>query len=68
LAVNVLFGLAIIPLAIWVSRKFGDRMGSYRVIQRLMRVLAGYDLNAATGFLATLSEFADEKTRSGAFA
>lgn len=68
LAVNVLFGLAIIPLAIWVSRKFGDRMGRYPVIQRLMRVLAGYDLNAATGFLATLSEFGDEKTRSGAFA
>jgi hypothetical protein len=61
LAVNVLFGLAIIPLAIWVSRKFGDRMGRSPIIQRLMRGLAGYDLNAATGFLATLSEFEDEK-------
>lgn len=68
LAVNVLFGLAIIPLLIWVSRKFGDRMGRSPVIQRLMRALAGHDLNAATGFLATLSEFADEKTQSGAFA
>jgi hypothetical protein len=63
LAVNVLFGLAIIPLAIWVSRKFGDRMGRSPIIQRLMRELAGYDLNAATGFLATLSEFEDEKAR-----
>jgi hypothetical protein len=66
LAVNVLFGLAIIPLLIGVSRKFGDRMGRSPVIQRLMRALAGHDLNAATSFLATLSEFADEKTRSGA--
>jgi hypothetical protein len=63
LAVNVLFGLAIIPLAIWVSRKFGDRMGRSPIIQRLMRELAGYHLNAATGFLATLSEFEDEKAR-----
>jgi hypothetical protein len=34
------------------------------MIQRLMRGLAGYDLNAATGFLATLSEFEDEKRYS----
>jgi flagellar biogenesis protein FliO len=58
--VNVLFGLAIIPMAIWVSRKFGDRMGRSPIIQRLMRELAGYNLNAATCFLATLSEFEDE--------
>jgi hypothetical protein len=61
LAVNVLFGLAIIPMAIWVSRKFGDRMGRSPIIQRLMRELAGYNLNAATRFLATLSEFEDER-------
>jgi hypothetical protein len=60
LAVNVLFGLAIIPMAIWVSRKFGDRMGRSPIIQGLMRELAGYNLNAATRFLATLSEFEDE--------
>jgi hypothetical protein len=60
LAVNVLFGLAIIPMVIWVSRKFGDRMGRSPIIQRLMRELAGYNLNAATRFLATLSEFEDE--------
>jgi hypothetical protein len=60
LAVNVLFGLAIIPMAIWASRKFGDRMGRSPSIQRLMRELAGYNLNAATRFLATLSEFEAE--------
>lgn len=60
LLANLAVGLAIIPLAIWVSRKFGDRMGRSPVMQRLMRELAGYNLNAATGFLATLSEFENE--------
>ena len=53
--------LAIIPLAIWASGKFGGRMHRSPMIQRLMRSLAGYNLNAATGFLATLSEFANDE-------
>jgi hypothetical protein len=61
LVANLLVGLAIIPLAIWLSKKFSDRMGRSPMIQRLMKDLAGYNLNAATGFLATLSEFEDEK-------
>lgn len=60
LLVNLAVGLAIIPLAMWVSKKFGDRMGRSPIVQRLMRELAGYNLNAATGFLATLSEFENE--------
>jgi hypothetical protein len=65
LMANVLFGLAIIPMAIWVTRKFGDRMGRSPVIQRLMRELAGYNLNAATRFLAALYEFEDESRDRG---
>jgi hypothetical protein len=57
---NLLFGLAIIPLAIWLSKKFGDRMDRSPMMQRLMKDLAGYNLNAASGFLATLSEFEEE--------
>jgi hypothetical protein len=60
LLANIAVGLAIIPLAIWVSRKFGARMGRSPVMQRLVRELAGYNLNAATGFLATVSEFENE--------
>lgn len=41
---NLAFGLAVIPLAIWASRRFGGRM------------LAGYNVNEAADFLATLSE------------
>ena len=61
LLANLLFGLAIIPLAIWLSKKFGDRMDRSPKIQRLMKDLAGYNLNAASDFLATLSEFEEEK-------
>jgi hypothetical protein len=64
LLANIAVGLAIIPLAIWVSRKFGDRMGRSPVMQRLMRELAGYNLNAATGFLAKVSEFETETRES----
>jgi hypothetical protein len=60
LVANLLVGLTIIPLGIWLSKKFSDRMGRSPFIQRLMKDLAGYNLNAAGGFLASLSEFEDE--------
>jgi hypothetical protein len=58
---NLLVGLAIIPLALWLSKRFSDRMGRSPFIQRLMKDLAGYNLNAAACFLAKLSQFEDEK-------
>ena len=61
LLASLLFGLAIIPLAIWLSKKFGDRMDRSPKIQWLMKELAGYNLNAASDSLATLSEFEEEK-------
>ena len=61
LLANLLFGLSIIPLAIWLSKKFGDRMDRSPKIQWLMKELAGYNLNAASDFLATLSQFEEEK-------
>jgi hypothetical protein len=60
LIVNVAFGLALIPVAAWVSKKFGNRMDRSPALQRLMRELAGYNINAASGFLATLAEFEHE--------
>jgi len=60
LLANLLFGLAIIPPAIWLSKKFGGRMGRSPEIQWLMKELAGYNLNAASDYLATLSEFEEE--------
>ncbi len=59
LSANVLLGLAIIPLAIWMSKRFGDRLGRFPLMQRLRNDLMGPNLNAAVGFLAILSEFED---------
>jgi hypothetical protein len=60
LIVNVLCGLAVFPAAIWVSKKYGDRMDRSPFIHRMMKDLAGNNLTAAQGFLATLREFERE--------
>lgn len=61
LVANLLFGLGVIAAALWLSRRYSDRMGRHPVIQRLMKELAGYNLKAAEGFLATLSDFEREE-------
>ncbi len=57
---NVLFGLSLIPLVVWVSKRFGERMGHSPFLQRLMRDIAGHNLTAANEFLASLSQFENE--------
>lgn len=61
---NVLFGLALIPLTLWLSKKFRDRMSRSPFIQQLMKDIAGDNLSAAGAFVARLSEFEDEKRAS----
>ena len=60
LAANVAFGLAVLLLAVWVSRRYADRMERSPLIQRMMRNLSGYNLNAAAGFLSSLARFEEE--------
>jgi hypothetical protein len=60
---NVIFGLLLIPLAFWLSRKFGDRMADSPFLQRLMKDIAGQNLNEATAFLTKLSEFENGNPR-----
>jgi len=60
LIVNLALGLALIPAAVWVSRKFGDRMDRSPAVQRLMRELAGYNITAASDRLASIAEFQQE--------
>ncbi len=57
---NVAFGLCLIPLALWLSKAFGARMGRFPFIQRVMNDLAGRNLNAATEFISKLSGFEAE--------
>lgn len=60
LAANLLFGLAVIALAVWISRRYADRMERSPWIQRLMRDLAGTNLNAALGFVGSVERFEKE--------
>ena len=60
LAANLLFGLAVIALALWISRSYADRMERSPLLQRLMRDLAGQNLNAALGFVGSLERFEEE--------
>ncbi len=57
LVASTLFGLAVIPVAIWLSRRFGDRLGRSPAVERLLKDIAGHHLIAATAFLVDLSEF-----------
>jgi predicted permease len=61
---NVLFGLALglalVALWIWLSKKYGSRIGGSAFGRRFMRDIGGYNLNAAADFLATLAKFQDE--------
>jgi hypothetical protein len=56
---NIAFGIAFVVAGVWVSKKVGPRIS-----QRFLRDLAGYNLNAASGFLTTLAEFEDEHSSS----
>jgi hypothetical protein len=58
--VNVAFGLCLIPLAVWLSKVFGERMGRFPFIQRVMNDVAGRSLNAASEFISKLSGFEAE--------
>jgi hypothetical protein len=49
---NVAIGLAVLALGIWLFKKFEPRMSP-----QFLRDLAGYNLKAASGFMATLAEF-----------
>ncbi len=55
LCANLAFGLLLIPLVYWVSNRFGDRLHGSPFLQRLMKDIAGQNLEDARAFLADLS-------------
>ena len=61
LSANLVFGLAVIPTAFWLAKKFGNLFDRFPLLQQLRDGLAGHSLKAALGFLTTLSEFEHEK-------
>jgi hypothetical protein len=60
IVVNVAFGLGVLAVGLWLARIFRARMAGTIFGQRFLRDLAGYNLNAASGFLATLAEFEED--------
>jgi hypothetical protein len=50
LVTNIGLGLAAIPVAVWISRRYSGRTW-------LTRELSGYNLNRAAAFVASISEF-----------
>jgi hypothetical protein len=60
LTANLAFSVAVVALAVFLAKKFGPGMTGSLIVQRFLRDLAGYNLNEAAGFLATLAEFHEE--------
>ncbi len=57
LAANLLLGLALIPLGIWASRRFGPRLGASPFVRRIADSISGHSLRTAAASMAELSEF-----------
>jgi hypothetical protein len=57
----VLLGIVVIPVAMWISRRYADRLEESPFLQQLMRDIAGRNLAAATEFLRSLVEFEEEQ-------
>ena len=60
LVAHVLFGLVVIGLGLWISKRYAGRMEGSPVMQRLLREISGRNLAAATDFLQSLAEFENE--------
>jgi hypothetical protein len=59
---NALFGVACVPLLLWLARRFADRLDRSPFLQRLARDLAGANLTAAQAELLAVAEFEREGT------
>jgi hypothetical protein len=60
LIANAAFGVAVLVVALWLAKRYGARFSNTAFGERLVRDLGGYNLNAASAFLATLAEFEKE--------
>ena len=64
LAANVIFGIAVIPLGWWASRRFARRFGHTRFMRRLMDDIGGQSLADAVAHLDHLVQFESELERA----
>jgi hypothetical protein len=57
---NALFGLAVIPLAIFMAKRYGARIASFTPVRRLADGIAGRSLAAALDYLDAIRRFEEE--------
>jgi hypothetical protein len=55
---NVFFGVVFLAAALWVSRRYSDRLRGHPFLGRLLRDLAGRNLAEAEKFAAAAAGFA----------
>jgi hypothetical protein len=59
-AANILLGLAVLAGGMWTSVRYADRMEQSPLLRRIMRDLAGTNLNAAADAIDRIDRFAAE--------
>jgi hypothetical protein len=57
IAVNLLFGVALIPVAIWLAKRYGRAWAGSPFMRKLGDVIAGRSLTAAQNYAVALSDF-----------
>lgn len=57
LVANTLFGVAVIPLAIFIAKRYGFRLTRFTPMRALADAIAGHSLTAALDHLAALRRF-----------
>lgn len=64
LAANLLFGLAVIPLAMFLARRYGPRLAASTAMRRLADAIAGNTLIEALASLDSIRRFEDDHSVS----
>src|SRR5579859_551846 len=59
---NIAGGVAFIPLAMWVSRRYGERLSRSSIVRHIADSIAGRDIAAAREYLEKLRRFAGNAT------
>jgi len=54
---NIAFGIAVIPVAIWVSRRYGARLSKSSIVRHIADSIAGRDIAVAREVLEKLRRF-----------
>ena len=57
---NVAVGIALIPLLIWLSRRYGGRLSRTSLVRHIADSIAGRDIAAAQDYLEKLRRFGDD--------